>query len=165
MSSPISIRRTNPQSRGTAHLSCSTGRLSTTVCLHFIDSLSQTVNLLPEYWYTFKYPELSPRGGAEHPWSIRQTAIYHQIRLSDRRSTYILISPRGQSPAEEKLCEWMTNIRSRRDAEEQAFVAHDLVTSVYTSSWRPYLLHYEIQLQELVRSEATLIRLPRNIEN
>ena len=103
-----------------------------------------------EYMYVLRYPEEKPvaQKGSE-PWSIRQYALYHQIRIADRRSIFILISPMEDSAAEVCLETWMQNVAAQRNLHESCFAVNEVLLQ-RLSAWRMYLRYYEELIEDLV---------------
>jgi hypothetical protein len=104
--------------------------------------------------YVFKYAEETFRSDGDEPWSIRQSAFYHQIRKKDQRSVYILISPMQESKAERQLLSWAQGMPNANAWEQQAFLANEVVLGPYLNGWRSYLRHYERRIEDLVRMDS-----------
>lgn len=114
--------------------------------------------------YILRYPEEKPvqeRGG--EPWSIRQSAFYHQIRKADQRSIFILISPLEDSTAENRLEMWCRSCLSAASLRATSFGANEVLLQ-HLDAWRVYLRYYEnctekfvrVNCQTLYRHDSTL---------
>jgi hypothetical protein len=102
-----------------------------------------------EYMFVYKYVERTSRKGAE-PWTIRQSAFYHQIRFTDKRSLYITISPYPNTEAEEMILRWLQDIPSVAHYHQQVFRPAALLLSLRLNQWRQYMKHYEREVTRVV---------------
>lgn len=84
-----------------------------------------------ELMYVLKYPELNGRSTTE-PWSIRQSAIYHQMDRANLRSTIILVSSQPETIARDRLMRWLNNASSLETVRTQAATPHILLLSAHT---------------------------------
>ena len=98
--------------------------------------------------YIFKYIEAT--GRKADPWSVRQTALYHQIRLDGRRSTYILISPSPSSVVQSSVLQWLLASTSASACKLQAFTPNRLLLSSHIDGCRDYMSSYERKIEDLV---------------
>jgi hypothetical protein len=103
-----------------------------------------------EYMYIFKYAEKTGRE-TDEPWSIRQSAIYHQVRYEDQRSILLLISPYKDTRGERSLSDWIENTARDASRIQCMLQVHDELFNIYIDGWREYMKHYESELEELVR--------------
>ncbi len=99
--------------------------------------------------YILKYPEQTNRA-IDEPWSIRQTAFYHQRRLSDQKSTFILISPYQNTKGENALVELFQRAAGDDQWARPISKVNHTLFDAYISGWRRYMAHYEEELEELV---------------
>jgi hypothetical protein len=99
--------------------------------------------------FVFKYAETTARKDAE-PWTIRQSALYHQVRLSDKRSLYILISPYQQTEAEDMMIEWLRGLSSAALYHHQILRPATMLLSLRLQGWRLYMEHYELEIKQTV---------------
>lgn len=97
-----------------------------------------------------KYAQYNGREDLD-PWSIRQSALYHQYHRDTGRSIYVLISPCARSPAETEY------IRLLREAERQGSVSslhlglHQVLLNDHIAGWRDYMNFYDKRIESLVR--------------
>ena len=98
--------------------------------------------------YIFKYPEQAERTGA--PWYLRQTAVYHQVRLRDQRSTYVLISPYPNTMGQAVALEWFSTIASAPNIQFNAFGIHEKLFDCYLSNYRSCSGLLEDSVEQLV---------------
>lgn len=101
--------------------------------------------------FVLRYAEENNRKGSE-PWSIRQCALYHQLRLSNHRSIYILISPYQRTEAEEMLVRWMQGLSTTDKYEHQLMRPAAMLLDSHVSRWRQYMKHYEREITKMVSS-------------
>lgn len=101
-----------------------------------------------EYAFVFRYAQQTDRKGAE-PWSIRQCALYHQIRPSDKRSIYILINPYPQTEAETTLTHWLRNIADTGRYQRQLMRPAAMLLAPRLGAWRDYMRHYEEEITQM----------------
>jgi hypothetical protein len=99
--------------------------------------------------YTFKYPEETCRKNDE-PWSIRQMALYHQVRLRDQRSTFVLITAYPTSVAKDRLVKWLKDLPSIAQMREQCLTVNQMLLPWHMRDWRGYMRHYESEIERLV---------------
>ncbi|KAK3703769.1 hypothetical protein LTR37_014215 [Vermiconidia calcicola] len=97
--------------------------------------------------YVFKYPEQSDR--PNKPWYFRQTALYHQVRIRDRRSTYLMISPYAETRGQHAAIDWLTSMRSVSDFKARAFALHDVLLSCYLPDYRLFSTSLEGRIEKL----------------
>ena len=100
--------------------------------------------------YAFKYPEKTNRD-TDEPWSIRQTALYHQIQYDDQKSTFFAISPYKNTKGEQRLIRWLQQAAPTENATQDIIRVHSVLFDTYIDGWREYMTHYESELEELVR--------------
>jgi len=89
--------------------------------------------------YILRYVEFTNRPGGKNPWSLRQFAIYHRYKPSQRSrcSTWIIV---GASQRTEVRLDRYT--RSIEDLiEANPFELHVIFLDTALASWRPYLVH------------------------
>lgn len=99
--------------------------------------------------YIFKYPEQTYRIN-EEAWSIRQSALYHQLDKSTGRSVYVLLSPLSESAGEIALSTWFRDLYSSDGLASHAFAANRMLFSTYHAGWRSYMSFYEKKIEKLV---------------
>lgn len=103
---------------------------------------------MTEYMYVFKYPEQASR--PQRPWYLRQTALYHQVRLRDRRSTFFLISPYDESRGQQAAIQWLRSMKSAAEVKARAFALHDVLLSCYLPGYRLCTSSLEEKVEDLV---------------
>ncbi|KAF2168536.1 hypothetical protein M409DRAFT_21286 [Zasmidium cellare ATCC 36951] len=101
-----------------------------------------------EYMYVIKYPEENLRVG-EEPWSIRQMAIYHQVRLQDRRSTIIMLTPCPTTVARTRLTHWVKTGQLPTASMGNVFEPSRILLTCYLDNWRSYMKYYESKTEQL----------------
>jgi hypothetical protein len=96
--------------------------------------------------YVLRFVELNHRKNARDPWSLRQSAVYHQYRATTRSSTWLTIalSQRAQSRLDSYIR--VSGDLSRYDP----FELHLLLLDTATTNWRPYLVDMAAQTNEQV---------------
>jgi hypothetical protein len=99
--------------------------------------------------YALKYPEETHRNHDE-PWSIRQMALYHQVRLRDQRSTFVLITAYPTSVAKDRLIKWLNDSTSTLQMREQCLEVNQILLPWHIRDWRGYMRHYESEIERLV---------------
>jgi hypothetical protein len=106
-----------------------------------------------EYMFVYKYAERTNRKGSE-PWTIRQSAFYHRIGISDKRSLYIAINPYQNTEAEEMIRRWLQGIPSVADYHQQVLQPATMLLSLRLDQWRQYMKHYEREVTQVVMYHA-----------
>jgi hypothetical protein len=99
--------------------------------------------------YALRYPEETFRDRDE-PWSIRQMALYHQIRISDRCSTFVLITAYPNSVAKHRLTKWLMGMCSKVQIRDQSLDINRVLLACHIRDWRAYMRHYESEIERLV---------------
>ena len=97
--------------------------------------------------YGLKYVELNNRSSRK-PWSIRQTAIYHQYAYKNDRhlSTWLLVAP---SERTKQLVE--TYVKESSDLLTlNPFEIHLVILDASLANWRPYIVYLTEQITEQV---------------
>ena len=110
--------------------------------------------------YTLRFPEETLRDHDE-PWSLRQMALYHQIRTSDQRSTFVLITAYPNSVAKDRLIKWLTDMISKSQIQDRCLEVNRVLLEYHTKDWRAYMRHYESEIERLVSAMALV--LPESI--
>lgn len=88
-----------------------------------------------EIAYGLRYAELNNRSNQD-PWSIRQTAIYHKYKTSDKSSSWVMIA--ASKRAETSLDRY---IKSCKDmAQLNPFEIHLIIIDTAMANWRPYIV-------------------------
>lgn len=106
-----------------------------------------------EYMYILRFPEEKDPTNDGEPWSIRQYAFYHQLRLSDKRSIFVLIGPMEDSDAAVGLEEWMRQRASDGQARERTFEVNEVLLT-HLHNWRLYTRYYEGLIDDFVSLQA-----------
>lgn len=101
--------------------------------------------------YAFKYPEQTGRSGAI-PWSLRQTAVYHQVRIKDGRSTFILISPYPETKGQRAANAWFFRFQSVSQVQAESFGLHDVLLDTYLPGHRSFSSFLEERTEQFVGS-------------
>jgi hypothetical protein len=100
--------------------------------------------------YIFKYPEENHRSDGE-PWSIRKTAVYHQLDKSTGKSVYVVVSPLADSAGAQALLQWLKNLNDLESCKTNAFAINQILLSTYQPGFRSYAMFYEKKIKALVR--------------
>ncbi len=96
--------------------------------------------------YGLRYAELNKRGG-NRPWSIRQTAIYHQYTAVDKSSSWVMIAPSERIQSSLDLY-----VGSCTDlAALNPFEIHVLIVDSALANWRSYIIALTEQITHQVR--------------
>jgi hypothetical protein len=103
--------------------------------------------------FVYKYAEKTNRKGAE-PWTIRQSALYHQIRIADKRSLYITINPYQNTEAEDILMRWLQDMPSATCYHRQILRPAAMLLALRMDQWRQYMKHYEREVTQAVNTTA-----------
>jgi hypothetical protein len=103
--------------------------------------------------YTLRFPEETLRDHDE-PWSIRQMALYHQIRASDQRSTFVLITAYPNSVAKDRLIKWLTGMISKVQIQDRCLEVNRVLLQCHVKDWPAYMRHYESEVERLVSMMA-----------
>lgn len=114
----------------------------------YVDNASNTFDL-PEYMYILRYPEQNHRND-EDSWSIRQTAVYHQLQKSTGKSVYIILSPLAESAGETALSTWFKDLHGLQGPTSHAFAVNRILLNTYRAGWRSYMSFYEKKIEKLV---------------
>ncbi|GAB7324889.1 hypothetical protein MBLNU13_g08711t2 [Cladosporium sp. NU13] len=101
-----------------------------------------------EYMYIFKYPEENNRSDGE-PWSIRKTAVYHQLDKSTGRSVYVIVSPLADSAGAKAVSHWLKHLNDLESCKTNAFAVNQVLLSTYQPGFRSYAMFYEKKIKEL----------------
>lgn len=99
--------------------------------------------------YVLKYPEQNGRDDGES-WSIRQSAVYHQLDKSTGKSVFIVLSPIAESAGETALSTWFKRLHSIEGPTGHVFAVNRMLLSAYSTGWRSYMNFYERKLENLV---------------
>lgn len=149
MSFHSSMRRSWTWSKLPTHLSTCRNQPTTLISINFQPFYNGILLIKLECMYLVKYPEETHRGGPD-PWSVRQTALYHQIRLRDRRSAFVLVSPMMNSVGQNAIIAWLHAKISASDCRSEAFTVNTLLTASYIDGFRDYMNFYERRIGDLV---------------
>jgi hypothetical protein len=106
--------------------------------------------------YTMRFPEQTLRDHDE-PWSLRQMALYHQIRSSDQRSTFVLITAYPNSVAKDHLIKWLTETISKVQMRDRCLEVNRVLLLCHVKDWRSYMRHYESEIERLVSMMALVL--------
>lgn len=96
-----------------------------------------------------RYVELNGRNRGD-PWSVRQTAVYHQLSLDTKRSRWIILQPSESVRTRLKYVlkgEYLNDRSSGFDC----LVPHMLFLSAMVANWQEYIEHLHSELSRLVR--------------
>ena len=99
--------------------------------------------LFAEMAFVLKYPENNGRTDGADPWSIRQTGVYQSFDATTKTSVWILINPRQNTAADDRLKELLSSRERFAAVEGQQPVLGLMVLSTYFSNWRTYMAFYE----------------------
>jgi hypothetical protein len=102
--------------------------------------------------YVLRFVELNHRKNASDPWSLRQSAVYHQYRATTKSSTWLIIalSQRAQARLESYASS------SGDVCRYNPFEVHLLLLDTATANWRPYLVDIAAQTNEQVSTARTI---------
>ncbi|RCI08709.1 hypothetical protein L249_4814 [Ophiocordyceps polyrhachis-furcata BCC 54312] len=89
--------------------------------------------------YSLRYPEYKP---STDEWVLRQSAVYHRLYLSSRKSLFILFSPRPNSRASTSISSHIQE-HLRRQPNNDDFGLHQVFFSAYIPNWRAYIAFQE----------------------
>ena len=105
-------------------------------------------NDLLECCYSLRYMEENGRSAGD-PWSLRQTAVYHQFHQEDGRSCWIIlqIATGMRIRLEQALSD--KRYRNRRDGVDPVRLHIDFLSAM-ASNWARYLEYLHAQLAKLV---------------
>ena len=107
--------------------------------------------------YVLRFVELNHRKNARDPWSLRQSAVYHQYNAMTRSSTWLIIALSQRAQA--RLASYAE--ASGDICKYNPFEVHLLLLDTATANWRPYLVEIAAQINEQV-SCARMIGEPFN---
>ena len=101
----------------------------------------------PECAYSLKYVELNKRS-LRKPWSIRQTAIYHQhaCEQQGKVSTWLFVAPSERT----KLSVESYMRESSDMIALNPFEIHLIVLDNLLANWRPYITYLTEKITEQV---------------
>ena len=101
----------------------------------------------PECAYGLKYVDLNKRS-SKSPWSIRQTAIYHQYACDQHAKCstwlFVALSERSKLSVEKYMTE------SSEILESNPFEIHLIVLDNVLANWRPYIIYLTEKITEQV---------------
>ncbi|KAM0712549.1 hypothetical protein Q7P37_011646 [Cladosporium fusiforme] len=109
--------------------------------------LQETTQIF-EYMYILKYPEQNHRSD-EESWSIRQTAVYHQLHKATGKSVFMILSPLEESAGEMALSSWFRDSYGLQGPTSHAFAVNRMVLDTYYAGWRGYMSFYEKKIEKL----------------
>jgi hypothetical protein len=84
-------------------------------------------------------------------------ALYHQIRTSDQRSTFVLITAYPNSVAKDRLIKWLTDMVSKSQIQDRCLEVNRVLLEYHTKDWRAYMRHYESEIERLVSVMALVL--------
>lgn len=84
------------------------------------------------------------------PWSLRQSGVYHQISVSSRRSTWIILQSSNRVRAQLKLA-LKSNLEQGREIDENAIYFHIIFLASMADNWQEYLEYLHSQITSFVR--------------
>jgi hypothetical protein len=135
-----------------SHIPRKNGRTSNASCFGNITShhivIKQRTEVPSEFCYILHYMELNGRRKG-HPWSLRQTAVYQRLDLSEERSIWILLQ---HSPYIHRcLTSYLENEdRSSVACKDAALHLHFVFLFAGTRNWHAYIQHVESLLRRYV---------------
>ncbi|KAI9861844.1 MAG: hypothetical protein M1824_001955 [Vezdaea acicularis] len=108
---------------------------------------SKDADTMHECCYSLRYMEENGRGVGD-PWSLRQTAVYHQFHQKNGQSCWIIlqIATGMRTRLEQALADKM--YRNRRDGVDQVRLHVDFLSAM-ASNWALYLEYLHDQLSKL----------------
>jgi len=101
-----------------------------------------------EFCYSVKYVELNGRNRGD-PWSVRQTAVYHQISIETKRSRWIILQPSESTRARLKSV-LNDDYRQGRSGRSDCMIPHMVLLSTMVSNWQEYIEYLHSELLKLV---------------
>lgn len=103
-----------------------------------------------EIGFLFKYPELRNRE-SKMPWSIRQTAMMSNTKLSpSSQSTWLLLHPLYETALRARMSAAVRDPTVSADWHKVPTRAHIFALRTYVGNWRAYLGWIEEDLLNLV---------------
>ncbi len=106
--------------------------------------------LFAEMAIVLKYPENNGRTDGADPWSIRQTGVYQSFDVITKTSVWILINPRQNTLADNRLKDLLGSREQFSAIEGQQPLISLMVLSTYFGNWRTYMAFYEKEELRLV---------------
>jgi hypothetical protein len=103
-----------------------------------------------------KYPEHNGRIDGADPWSMRQTGIYQSYDTTNRTSVCVLLNPKENTAAENRMKKVFDAEDGLSDANGQPPLLGLIVLSTYLNNWRTYMAYYEREELRMVGSMVTL---------
>ena len=104
--------------------------------------------------YVLRFVELNHRKNARDPWSLRQSAVYHQYRAKTRSSRWLVIALSQRAQARLK-----SYARASGDiCKYNPFEVHLLLLDTATANWRPYLVEIAAQTNEQVSHGQAIVK-------
>ena len=91
--------------------------------------------MISELAYGLRYAELNNRD-VNHPWSVRQTAVYHKFEVSSMASTWILIS--ASQRAKLSIDRYVKSCREM--SSMNPFEIHLIILDAALANWRPFIV-------------------------
>lgn len=104
-----------------------------------------------------KYPEHNGRTDGADPWSIRQTGVYQSFDTAKKTSIWILLNPRENTVAENRIKGLLNTQDGFSDPQGQPPLLGLIVLSMYLNNWRTYMAYYE---KEELRMVSSITRFP-----
>jgi hypothetical protein len=99
--------------------------------------------------------ELNHRKNERDPWSLRQSAIYHQYIANADSSIWLFISL--SIPAQARIDTYM---EASGDIQQfNPFEVHLLLLDTAMANWRPYLVHTTTEINEQVTHTTAQIAM------
>ena len=99
--------------------------------------------LFAEMAFVLKYPENNGRTDGADPWSIRQTGVYQSFDVTTKTSVWILINPRQNTAADNRLKDLLCSRDKFPTMEGRKPLVGLMVLSTYFGNWRTYMAFYE----------------------
>ncbi len=107
----------------------------------------QSLLIEAECAYGLRYAELNHRD-VKRPWSIRQTAVYHQYITDDKSSTWIMISLSQKTQL--RIDRYIKS--SPNAADLSPFELHLIILDSALANWRPFIISLTESITQQVRS-------------
>ena len=102
--------------------------------------------------YRLLYIEKNGRRAPRDRWSVRQTGIFHNVRLNQQDNCYILIHPMINSAVENRLDGLLTQPNAAQLFDQNPLMIHVLILSSYLENWQPYMETISQTYKSLVSS-------------
>ncbi|PSN61811.1 hypothetical protein BS50DRAFT_578295 [Corynespora cassiicola Philippines] len=119
------------------------------------DTYNRIFDCVTEIAYQLMYVEPSGRDAERDPWSIRQTGIYHDYEADSKTSRIILLHPKNESAAQERI-EKLAHRSSIGLLTDHPINIHIVIISVYLTHWSDHIESIATGAEEIRRDLTTI---------